>query len=281
MGGSEPAASPCPRATTTLSACGGLPEGADSPELLEQQEDKHQFTMTRTLGLVRTDGIPRRATIPPPLRPPESYPAVGNTLLGLQTLDWMWREVGCQGSAADCSCSFTFSASPRNFQDSRGTDASQLCSVASGGWIHPNSLQHRTSSIPELSSSPPWSQQSAWISRQLMRKATPLHPFSRQQNLFPGEGTAAHQAHGIQGLSASWQEQPHCSPCSVATWQPGPGRERDAGFGSPWWPVVGCVRLSPGGWIPSHQSNGIRINDCCSIPGPALPSVCANQIQCF
>lgn len=186
---------------------GAVPEGADSPEPLEQQEDKHQFTLTWALGLVGTDGILRRAIAPPLLLPPESCPAVGSMLLCLQTLYWMWREVGCQGSA-DCSCSFTFLASPRDFQDSRGTGTSQLWSVTSGRWIYPNLLQHRTSSIPELSRSPPCSQQSVWISRKLMKKVTPLHPFSRQQNLFPGESTAPHQADGIQGFSAWQQEQP-------------------------------------------------------------------------
>lgn len=161
---------------------------------------------------------------------PESCPAIGGTLLGLQTLYWTWREVGCQGSAADCNCSFTFSASPRDFQDSRGTDASQLRSVARGGWIHPNLLQHRTSSIPELSSSPPWSQQSVLISRKLMKKATPLHPFSRQQNLFPGEGTSPWDT-GVLSPTAAPALWPRGSRS-----QPGTGTE---GCWL-WMPLVAC-----------------------------------------
>lgn len=71
-----------------------------------------------------------------------------------------------------------------------------------------------------------------------MKKATPLHPFSRQQDLFLREGTAPHRADGIEGFSGSQQEQPLCSPCSVATWQLVPAGERDAGLdpvGGLWW----------------------------------------------
>lgn len=185
--------------------------------------------------------------------------------------------MGCQEISSRLQLLLHLSASPRDFQDSRGTDASQLWSVACGGWLHPNLLQHRTSSIPELSSSPPWSLQSVWISRKLTKKATPLHPFFQAGKPFP---RGRHSSSLIKPMGYRGS-QPLCSPCSVATWQPVPAGERDAGLGSRWWPVVGCVRLSPGGWIPSHQSNGIRINDCCLIPGPALPSVSANQIQHF
>ena len=193
----------------------------------------------------------------------------------------------CQGSAADFNCSCTISARPGDFQGPGGTDASQLRSVTSDGWMHPELLQHRNRSIPELPSSPPQSQQSTWISRELMKKPTPpLHPFSRQQSFSPGEGKQLlSKPMGYKGSQPPGRHGPSAAPVPwpalVAAWQPVPARERNVGFGSRWWPVVGCVRLSPGGWIPSHQSNGIRINDCCSIPGPALPSFCPNQIQHF
>lgn len=202
-------------------------------------------------------------------------------------LTWTWREVGCQGSAADFNCSCTISARPGDFQGPGGMDASQLRSVTSDGWMHPHLLQHRTHSIPKLSGYLPQSQQSTLISWELMEKATlSLHPFSRQQSFSAGEGKQLlSKLMGYGGLHTPGRHSPAAAPAPwpalMAMWQLVPAGERDVGFGSRWWPAVGCVCLSPGEWILSHQSNGIRINDCCSIPGPALPSFCTNQIQHF
>lgn len=110
---------------------------------------------------------------------------------GLQTPSWLgtWGEVRCQGSGADFNCSCTISARPGLLQRPGGMDASQLWSVTSDGWMHPDSLQHRTCSIPKLSSYPPQSQQSTWISREPMKKSTPpLHPFAKQQSFSLGRG---------------------------------------------------------------------------------------------
>lgn len=195
--------------------------------------------------------------------------------------------MGCQGSAADFNCSCTISARPEDFQGCGGLDSSQLRSVTGDGWMHLDLLRRWTCSIPKLSSYPPRSQQSTWISRELMKKATPpLHPFSRQQSFSPGESKQLlSKLKGYGGSQPFGRHGPAAAPAPwltlVATWQPVPAGERDFGFGSRWWPMVGCIRLSPRGRIPSHQSNGIRINDCCLIPGPALPSFCANQIQHF
>lgn len=90
-------------------------------------------------------------------------------------------------------------------------------------------------------------------------QAAKLIPSGRQE--------APQQADGVRRFTASWQAQPCCSPSPCGHGAAGPGQREERWFGSRWWPVVGSVERSPGGRIPLHQSYGIRINDCCSIPG--------------
>jgi len=116
----------------------------------------------------------------PPRRPLLFPRAVGSVLPACRPRGWRGpgdgRDIG-----PNFSSSCAISARPGGFQGPRGTDASQLRSVTSDGWLHPDPLQRRTRSVPELSSYPPHFQRSTWISSELVKKATPpLHPFSRQ-----------------------------------------------------------------------------------------------------
>lgn len=178
--------------------------------------------------------VPRRATTPPPLLPTGRIQPLGVRCQAHSptSLPWTWREVGCRGSAADCGRSCTISARPGDSQDPRGTDASRLQSVTSDGWMHLDLLQHRTRSVPKLSGYPPRSQQSTWISRAQIKKATPpLHPFSRQQNFSPGEGKQLLSK--PMGYGGSQPPGRH-GPCGSRS-QPGSGTLGLDPVGGPWW----------------------------------------------
>lgn len=236
---------------------------AHRPELLLSTPTVLVLPRERTLGLQRDKScltMRRRRSFHPlehAAEPAGPFPAL---------------EVRCQGSVADCSHT---AATPRDLQGPRGYQCSQFQPVPH--WEHP-------------SCSPFASEQDLLCPRALQRHATVpaaredaeggdeeshplLRPSPSSQALPRGRACSSSAA----PLAASCLSQissgcppaappPHCAHRGRAA--AGPGRAGTLLWdpvGGPWWDAFA---FPPGGWIPSHQSHGIRINDCCSDPRP-------------